>query len=64
MKLAPQHGAQRLEAACGRAIDIGAHSYTCVNSILKNNLDRKRPEKATDGPPILHQNIRGSGYFH
>ena len=64
VKLAKTHGPQRLEAACVRAIDIGARSYTSVNSILQNNLDRKRPETATDGPPITHQNIRGADYFH
>ena len=55
---------ERLEAACGRALTIGARSYTSVNSILKNNLDRRRPAKAADGPAILHSNIRGPGYFH
>ena len=62
--LAKAHGRDRLEAACGRALTIGARSYTSVNSILKNNLDRRRPAKATDGPAILHSNIRGPGYFH
>jgi transposase len=62
--LAKAHGRARLEAACGRALEIGARSYTSVNSILKNNLDRRRPAKATDGPAILHSNIRGPGYFH
>ncbi len=64
IRLAKSHGTQRLEAACARAIDIGARSYTSVNSILKNNLDRKRSEPATDGPAIMHPNIRGAGYFH
>jgi transposase len=39
-------------------------SYSSLNSILKNNLDRRRPRQATDGPAIDHANIRGSGYFH
>jgi len=60
----PLSGAGRLEAACARALEIGARSYTSVNSILKNNLDRKRPEPATDGPAITHTNIRGPRYFH
>lgn len=64
LRLAKTYGARRLEAACERALAIGARSYTSVNAILKNNLDRKRPEPATDGPAILHQNIRGAGYFH
>jgi transposase len=64
IRLANAHGRDRLEAACGRALSIGARSYTSVNSILKNNLDRRRPDKATDGPAIIHSNIRGPGYFH
>ena len=57
-------GAERLEAACDRALEIGARSYTSVTSILKTNLDRQRPAPATDGPAIQHDNIRGSRYFH
>ncbi len=41
-----------------------SRSYTAVASILKNNLDRRRRQKATDGPAISHPNIRGSRYFH
>ena len=62
--LAKRYGPERLEAACLRALEIGARSYTSVASILKNNLDRTRPEPATDGPAITHTNIRGSTYFH
>jgi transposase len=64
IRLAKSYGRERLEAACGRALEIGARSYTSVNSILKNNLDARRPAAAADGPSITHRNIRGSGYFH
>ena len=64
LRLGTSYGAERLEAACGRALEIGARSYTSVNSILKNNLDRNRPASATDGPAIVHPNIRGATYFH
>ena len=64
VRLAKAHGRDRLEAACRRALEIGARSYTSVNSILRNNLDRQRPDSATDGPAIAHDNIRGSHYFH
>jgi transposase len=57
-------GHERLEAACARALEIGARSYTSVTSILKTNLDRRRPASATDGPAIVHSNIRGPRYFH
>ena len=64
VRLAKTHGTERVEAACERALEIGAHSYSSVASILKNNLDRRKPQRATDGPAIDHVNIRGSGYFH
>jgi transposase len=68
LRQAGNYGPERLEAACGRALDIGARSYTSVTSILKNNLDRQRPAQSnnggTDGPAIVHANIRGPRYFH
>lgn len=64
VRLAKPHGAEALEAACERALTIGARSYSSVHSILKNNLHRARPEPAADGPAIQHGNIRGPGYFH
>ena len=64
IRLANSYGRERLEAACGRALEIGARSYTSVNSILKKNLDARRPAAAADGPSIAHRNIRGSGYYH
>ncbi|MGQ0673198.1 MAG: IS21 family transposase [Hyphomicrobium sp.] len=64
LRFAKTHGSDRLEAACARALEIGAHSYTSVKSILKNDLDRRRPAPATDGPAIAHSNIRGPNYFH
>ncbi len=64
VRLAKPHGRDAVEAACLRAIEIGGTSYSSVNSILKNNLHRRRPEKRPDGPAITHSNIRGAGYFH
>jgi transposase len=64
VRLAKSFGRERLEAACARALAIGARSYSSVNSILKNNLDRPRPASSADGPAIAHDNIRGPTYFH
>lgn len=68
MRLAKPHGAERLEAACGRALEINARSYASVKSILQNNLERSRRDGVkggpADGPAISHANIRGAGYFH
>ena len=69
LRLAKSYGAERLEAACARALDIGAHSYTSLASILKSGLDRqKRPgqaaDPAADQPLADHPNIRGPRYYH
>jgi transposase len=64
VRLAKAHGSERLEAACERALEIGARSYSSVASILRNNLDRRSAQRAADGPAIDHPNIRGPRYFH
>ena len=56
--------AARVEAVSLRAIEIGALSYASVASILKHRLDRTAPSQAADDAPLLHVNIRGSGYYH
>jgi transposase len=56
--------AVRVEAVCLHAVEIGALSYASVASILKHRLDRSACPQAADGAPLLHENIRGSGYFH
>jgi transposase len=56
--------AARAEAVSLRAIEIGVLSYASVASILKHRLDQKASPQAADGTPLLHDNIRGSGYFH
>jgi transposase len=56
--------AARAEAVSLRAIEIGVLSYASVASIFKHRLDQKASPQAADGTPLLHDNIRGSGYFH
>ena len=58
-------GRERLEAAAARAIDIGALSYASLRSILDHKLDRQAAhQRAADGTPIVHSNIRGARYYH
>jgi transposase len=67
LRLLRTYGRDRLEAACARGLEIGARSYGSVNSILQHGLDRqpapRRPREAEE-LPLLHSNIRGSGYYH
>lgn len=67
LRLLRTYGRDRLEAACARGLEIGARSYGSIQSILQNGLDRqpapRRPREEGE-LPLLHPNIRGSGYYH
>jgi transposase len=65
LRLEKTYGAERLEAACERALLVNARSYQPVKAILKNGMDRQKTEEdgtVTDIPS--HENVRGSEYFH
>jgi transposase len=65
MRLSGRYPQARMEAACRRALAIGAHSYRSVESILTHGLDAAPlPETApaTD-PPRQHQQVRGPAYY-
>jgi len=65
LRLAKSYGDQRLEAAAGRALSIGAKSYKSVASILKHGLDQKPITKhGQDDIQIDHNNIRGARYYN
>ena len=56
--------AARAEAISHRAVEVGVLTYASVASIIKHRLDQSASPQAADGAPLLHENIRGSGYFH
>ena len=64
MSLTKKYSDERLEAACQKALDMGAKSLKSVKSILKNGLDKKvRKENSQQMLPINHHNIRGKNYY-
>jgi len=64
MRLGKSYGTPRLEAACRRALAIGACSYKSLESILKNGLDRSPlPEPPPAPSTAPHANIRGPEYY-
>ncbi len=63
LRLGDKYGADRLEAACKRAITCGAFSYKSVRSILETGLDRLLPEEKTSLVIPIHENIRGASYY-
>ncbi len=66
MRLGTSYGAARLEAACRRALHLGATTYTSLRSMLEKGLDQqpRPPIAAESGEPIAHGNIRGPEYYH
>jgi transposase len=64
-RLGKSYGAERLEAACRRALTRGACSYKSMESILKNGLDhRPLPQTPPPGSSPRHDNSRGPEYAH
>lgn len=65
LRLAKSYGDERLNAACTRALILGAHRYKSIESILKKGLDRQPLEPVTEPQlPANHGNLRGPGYYH
>ena len=63
--LRKRYSADRLDAACAKALALGTRSYSSVAAILKNKQESKTaPQRETDQPSLLHDNIRGPGYYH
>lgn len=64
LRLSKKYGGERVEAACARAMSVGARSYRNVESILKTGLDRVAAADRTGAPARAHENIRGRDYYH
>jgi transposase len=63
LRLGERYGGERLEAACQRALEIGAASYRSVSSILKAGLDQQPPAEPPPARPLAHENLRGASYY-
>lgn len=67
LRLSKKYGAERLEAACARAVLVRARSYRHVESILRNGLDRAplpTPSPQTTIVAVTHENVRGRDYYN
>lgn len=65
MRLSRRYPAERVEAACNRALGIKALSYKSVESILKRGLDQQQPliPEPEPDPSPSHPNVRGTAYY-
>jgi transposase len=57
-----KYSAERLEAACKRALGAPIINYKMITNILKNNLDKQNITQLEISLP-KHENIRGSGTY-
>jgi transposase len=69
LRMSKIYGNERLEKAAIRGLHIGAIRYKNIESILKNGLDQQplplsEGEYMTAEPTVLHDNVRGSAYYH
>jgi hypothetical protein len=69
LRMSKTYGSERLENAAIRALHICAIRYKNIESILKSGLDKQplplpASEPTAACPTRLHDNIRGSKYFH
>jgi transposase len=66
IRSADKYGRERTEAACARALQIGAPTRKSVLAILARGLDRVPLDVAANDittPIVAHENIRGGDYF-
>jgi transposase len=62
LRLVTRYDAERVDAACARALALGTRSYSSVATILKNAQEKKAADP--EQPSLFHENIRGPGYYH
>ncbi len=65
LRLERTYGAERLDAACRRALHFSAHGYKSVERILTAGLEgQPLPPRGADTPPAPdHENVRGGAYY-
>jgi len=64
MRLGRHYSLSRLDAACHRAVALGAYSYQSIRSILEKGLDSQPNTDAPKQPVIEdHEHIRGKAYY-
>ena len=63
LRLRKHYGNERLEAACGRAVEYGECRYKYIRTILEKGLDKQASDLPDTQPQLNHQNVRGGTYF-
>lgn len=62
--LAKRYTAERLDAACQRALPAGIRPYKGLRNILDAQLDQLPPPEPAAASLPAHANLRGPAYYH
>ena len=63
LNLVKEHGPDRLEKACGKALSFGFYSYRRIKNILDRGLEEDLFSEQKEHSISLHENVRGSKYY-
>jgi len=63
LNLVKEHGPDRLNKACARALGFGFYSYKRIKNILDRGLEEEPLTESKEFPVSSHENIRGSQYY-
>ena len=63
LNLVKKYEPDRLNKACGRALEFGFYSYKRIKSILDNGLEEESTVESRELTVSCHENIRGSEYY-
>jgi transposase len=63
LNLVKEHGPDRLDMACEKALDFGFYSYKRIKNILDRGLEKDIFTEPKDHCISSHENLRGSEYY-
>jgi len=63
LRLVKEHGGDRVEAACKRALQGHKYNYGVINTILVNNMDLLAEASEPQSPIPAHNNLRGADNY-
>ena len=63
LNLVKEHGPDRLEKACEKALNFGFYSYRRIKNILDRGLEEDLFSEQKEHSIPLHENVRGSKYY-
>lgn len=64
LNLPKKYSSERLEQACGIAVQHRIASFQRLRRLLEKGVDLKSQSNDSDVSPLQHDNIRGGSYFH